>query len=143
VLELTGKKTPQVGLEGKFSVYHSAAAALIYGAAGEAEYADAVVRDARVMALRDRVAAVLDSSMHEDQTRVTIRLKDGTTLEKFVEHAIGSLERPMSDADLEAKFRGLVKGILPDNECRNLIGLAWNIGTLGDAADVARASVPR
>ncbi len=37
VLELTGKKTPQVGLEGKFSVYHSAAVALIHGAAGEAE----------------------------------------------------------------------------------------------------------
>ena len=33
VLELTGKKTPQKGLEGKFSVYHSAAVALIHGAA--------------------------------------------------------------------------------------------------------------
>ena len=37
VLELTGKKTPTAGLEGKFSVYHSAAVALLHGAAGEAE----------------------------------------------------------------------------------------------------------
>ena len=29
VLELTGKKAPQTGLEGKFSVYHSAAVAII------------------------------------------------------------------------------------------------------------------
>ncbi|MBZ9922221.1 MmgE/PrpD family protein, partial [Mesorhizobium sp. BR1-1-7] len=38
VLELTGKKTPKVGLEGKFSVYHSAAVAIIEGRAGEEEY---------------------------------------------------------------------------------------------------------
>jgi 2-methylcitrate dehydratase PrpD len=142
VLELTGKKMPQVGLEGKFSVYHSAAVAVIYGAAGEAEYGDDVVRDPRVVALRDRTSASVDKAMHEDQTRVTMRLKNGKTIEKFVEHAIGSLERPMSDADLEAKFRGLVKGILSDSACERLIRLAWNVGQLDDAAEVARASVP-
>src|SRR5690349_12656005 len=141
VLELTGKKTPQVGLEGKFSVYHSAAAAVIYGAAGEAEYGDDVVRDSRVIALRDRTSASVDKAMHEDQTRVTMRLRNGKTVEKFVEHAIGSLDRPMSDGDLEAKFRGLVKGILIDSECDHLIRLAWDIGKLDDAAEVARASV--
>ena len=31
VLELTGKPTPVTGLEGKFSVFHSAAVALIDG----------------------------------------------------------------------------------------------------------------
>jgi 2-methylcitrate dehydratase PrpD len=143
VLELTGKKTPQVGLEGKFSVYHSAAVALIHGAAGEAEYSDDAVRDAQVIAIRDRVTATLDPAMHEDQTRVTVRLKDGRVLEKFVEHAIGSLSRPMSDADLETKFRGLVKGVLSTREADRLIGLCWDIGTRTDAGEVARASVPR
>jgi len=142
VLELTGKKTPQVGLEGKFSVYHSAAAAIIYGAAGEAEYGDDVVVDPAVTALRDRVTALEDKSMHEDQTRLTIRLKKGKTLEKFIEHAIGSLDRPMSDAALEDKFRAFAKGILSDAECARLIKLAWDIGGLKDAGEVARASVP-
>jgi len=142
VLELTGKKTPQVGLEGKFSVYHSAAVAIIHGAGGEAEYSDACVRDPRVIALRDRISAVVDPALHEDQTRVTIRLKNGKTLEKNVEHAIGSLDRPMSDADLEAKFRGLVKDILPRAQCDRLIRLCWDIGTLEDAGEVARASAP-
>lgn len=40
VLELTGKKKPQNGLEGKFSVCHSAAVAFIYGAAGPSQYED-------------------------------------------------------------------------------------------------------
>ena len=33
VLELTGKKSPQSGLESKFSVYHAVAVALVRGAA--------------------------------------------------------------------------------------------------------------
>jgi 2-methylcitrate dehydratase PrpD len=143
VLELTGKKTPQTGLEGKFSVYHSAAVAIIHGEGGEAVYADSVVHDPQVVALRDRVEATLDPAMHEDQTRVTVRLKDGRTLEKFVEHAIGSLDRPMSDADLEAKFRGLAKGILSTAQTDRLIRLCWDVGSLKDAAEIARASVPR
>lgn len=142
VLELTGKKTPQTGLEGKFSVYHSSAVAIIHGAAGESEYSDAVVRDAAVVALRDRVTAVVGQGIHEDQVHVTVRLRNGKTLEKFVEHAIGSIARPMSDADLEAKFRGLAKGILPAAQTDRLIRLCWDIAGLKDAAEVARAAVP-
>ena len=142
VLELTGKKTPQTGLEGKFSVYHSSAVAVIHGAAGEEEYSDEVVRAPKVIALRDKVTAAVDKAMHEDQVRVTIRLKGGKTLERYVEHAVGSLGRPMSDADLEAKFRALCSGILAKAEADRLIRLCWDIGKLDDAAEVARASVP-
>jgi 2-methylcitrate dehydratase PrpD len=142
VLELTGKRTPQAGLEGKFSVYHSCAVAVIHGAAGEAQYSDEAVRDPRVVALRDRVTAAVEKGVHEDQVHVTIKLKNGRTLERFVEHAVGSLDRPMSDADLEAKFRGLVNGILSKPEADELIRLCWDIGKLKDAGEVARASVP-
>jgi 2-methylcitrate dehydratase PrpD len=143
VVELTGKKTPQVGLEGKFSVFHSAAVAIIHGAAGEAEYSDAVVRDPAVTALRDRVSATVDKSVHEDQTHIEIRLKNGETLEKFIEHAIGSLERPMTDADLEAKFRGLSNPVLQAPATDKLIALCWRAEALADIAEIARAAVPR
>ncbi len=142
VLELTGKKTPQTGLEGKFSVYHSSAVAIIYGAAGEAEYSDAVVREARVVALRDRVSAAVEPGVHEDQVHVTIRLKDGRVLEKFVEHAIGSVDKPMSDAALDAKFRAFAGGILSQQEAEKLLRLCWDIAKLKDAGEVARAAVP-
>lgn len=142
VLELTGKKTPQTGLESKFSVFHSAAVGVIYGAAGEEQYSDHVVRDPKVIALRDKVAAAVEKGVHEDQARIAIRLKSGKTLEKFVEHAIGSLDRPMSDADLEAKFHGLADGILSRPGADRLMRLCWDIGKLKDAGEVARASVP-
>jgi 2-methylcitrate dehydratase PrpD len=139
VLELTGKKTPQVGLEGKFSVYHSAAVAIIHRAAGEREYSDAAVRDARVIALRDKVSATADSSVREDAVFVTVTLADGRTLTRHVEHAVGSLERPMSDTDLEAKFRGLAEGILPRKQVDRLIASCWEIEGMPDVAALAEA----
>jgi 2-methylcitrate dehydratase PrpD len=142
VLELTGKRAPQAGLEGKFSVFHSCAVALIHGAAGEAQYSDEAVRDPAVIALRDKVNAAVEQGVHEDQVHVAIRLKGGKVLEKFVEHAVGSLDRPMSDADLESKFRGLAEGVLSKAETDKLIRLCWDVGGLGDAAEIARASVP-
>jgi 2-methylcitrate dehydratase PrpD len=142
VLELTGKRTPQTGLEGKFSVFHSCAVAIIHGAAGEAQYSDEAVRDPAVMALRDKVTAAVEKGVHEDQVQVTVRLKNGKVLEKRIEHTVGSLERPMSDSDLEAKFRGLADGILSKSETDRLIVLCWDIGKLKDAGETARASVP-
>jgi 2-methylcitrate dehydratase PrpD len=142
VLELTGKKTPQVGLEGKFSVYHSAAVAIIYGEGGEDVYSDACVRDPEVTTLRDKVSAEVDKSVHEDAAHIAIRLKDGRVLTKHVEHAIGSLARPMSDADLEAKFRKFAKGILTPAEGDALLKLCWSLDKLKDAGEIARASVP-
>ena len=140
VLELTGKKTPQTGLEGKFSVYHSCAAAIIYGAAGENEYADAVVRDQRVMTLRDKVEAVAKDDIREDEAHLTITLNDGRVVRKHVEHAIGSLERPMTRADLIAKFDGLVGDVLPRARGDALRELCWDLESLADAGDLARAA---
>jgi 2-methylcitrate dehydratase PrpD len=142
VLELTGKKTPQVGLEGKFSVYHSAAVAIIHGEGGEDVYSDACVRDPEVTTLRDKVSTEVDKSVHEDAAHIAIRLKDGRVLTKHVEHAIGSLARPMSDADLEAKFRKFAKGILTPAEGDALLKLCWSLDKLKDAGEIARASVP-
>jgi 2-methylcitrate dehydratase PrpD len=139
VLELTGKKAPRTGLEGKFSVYHAAACAVLYGTAGEREFSDAVVRAPEVVALRDRVHAVVREGVHEAQADVRITLVTGEVLHLFVEHAVGSLDRPMSDADLERKFRALAAGVLPDERIDRLIAACW---ALSAAPDAAAAIVP-
>ncbi len=106
VLELTGKKTPKTGLEGKFSVYHSCAVGLIYGQAGEHEYTDQVVNDPKVIALRDKVQAIVDESMPEDAADLELVTVDGKRHQVKVEHAVGSLEKPMTESQLKAKFVG-------------------------------------
>ena len=73
------------------------------------------------------------------QVRATILMKDGRRLETFVEHAVGSPERPMSDAALETKFAGLADGILPAARARKLMDLCWSIDALPEVAILARA----
>ena len=142
VLELTGKTKPASGLEGKFSVFHSAAVALVDGVSGEAQYSDARVLDPVVMALRDKVHASVDATIKEDAAHLRITLTDGRVLDKQVEHAIGSLARPMSDADLEAKFRGLCGPILTADQVEALIDQCWRLDTLDASAKLARITVP-
>jgi 2-methylcitrate dehydratase PrpD len=129
VLELTGKKTPQDGLQGKFSVYHSCAAGLIKGRAGEDEYHDHFVQSAEVITLRDKVSAVVDPAINEDQVDVTITLNDGRVLHMKVEHAIGSMTNPLTDAMLNQKFTDLVSPVLGANRAEQLIVFARSLGS--------------
>jgi 2-methylcitrate dehydratase PrpD len=140
VLELTGRKTPQAGLEGKFSVYHAVAAAIIDGAVGERQFSDQAVRNPAIVALRERVSAVVDPGIAEDQARITIVMKDQRHLEKYIEHCVGSARNPMTNAQLEAKFSGLADGVLPPDQIRRLMDLCWNIASLPEAAQLARAA---
>jgi len=142
VVELTGKKAPQRGLEGKFSVYHAVAVALVEGAAGEKQFSDRAVRDPTVVALRSRVVPTVDPSVKPEQVDLTVVLRDGRQLDRHIENAVGSVEVPMSDAALEAKFADLADGILPAAQTRKLIDLCWSVEKLPSAAEVARAAGP-
>ena len=142
VLELTGKRTPKLGLEGKFSVYHAAAAGIIHGAAGEAEFADDVVRNPELIALRDRVTATPDNAIHEDQADVTVHCRDGRRLHVFVEHAIGSMERPMSDDDLARKFTGMVDPVLGRGRSARLIEACRSLGNAPDLRTLVALARP-
>lgn len=139
VLELTGKKEPRDGLEGKFSVYHGFAAGLTFGRAGEGEYDDAVVTREDMVALRRKVVAAVDDSIDEAAADVTAVLKDGRRERVFVEHAIGSLERPMTDADLEAKFRSLAEPVIGADRASRLIAACWVVGGAAGVAEVIAA----
>ena len=112
VLELTGKKTPADGLQSKFSVYHSCAVGLIFGQAGEHEYTDEVVNRPDVLALRAKVEAAVDDRIHEASVDITVRTTDGREFHLFVEHAIGSVENPMTNELLRAKFTGQAEPVL-------------------------------
>ena len=69
------------------------------------------MRDPAIVALRDRVTATVDPAIKEEQVRVTIALKDGRRW-RSTSSMRSAAERPMTDADLEAKFRGNAEGVL-------------------------------
>jgi 2-methylcitrate dehydratase PrpD len=132
VLELTGKKEPADGLQGKFSVYHGVAAGLMFGRAGEDEYHDEIVTRADMVALRRKVVATVDDSIDEASADVTAVLTDGRKVHVFVEHAIGSLQNPMTDAMLEGKFTQLSEPVLGSAKTKQLIAACWGLGSAKD-----------
>ena len=142
VLELTGKKTPKDGLEAKFSVYHSAAAGLIFGEAGEHQYDDAIVNRADVLDLRSRIVATVDDGIHEASVDATAICKDGRKLHLFVKHAIGSMEKPMTDERLEGKFDSLVKPILGTAKADILKKQCWQLATLVNVSGLVSDAIP-
>jgi 2-methylcitrate dehydratase PrpD len=142
VLELTGKKEPQDGLQGKFSVYHGFAAGLIFGRAGEEEYEDAIVTREDVVATRSKVVATVDDSIDEASADVTAILWDGRREHVFVEHAIGSMQRPLTDAMLEAKLHSLADAVIGAPGAASLIDACWGLGEAPDVHSLVRAAVP-
>ena len=138
-LELTGKKTPRTGLEGKFSVFHSAAVALIDGAGGEAQYADTRVNAADVIALRSKVHAVADAGMALDAIHAVVTLANGAQHELSIAHCVGSQRQPMTDAQLDAKFRDQCDPVLGAARSAAVLALFLQIETLDRASECAAA----
>jgi 2-methylcitrate dehydratase PrpD len=142
VLELTGKKEPADGLQAKFSVYHGCAAGLVFGRASEDEFADDIVNRADLVALRRKVVATVDDAIDEASADVTAVLADGRRVHVFVEHAIGSLANPMTEAQLEAKFSGMADAVLGADACRTLMDACWGVGAAPDVRGLVRLATP-
>jgi 2-methylcitrate dehydratase PrpD len=143
VLELTGKTAPTTGLEGKFSVFHAAATALLRGDGSPTAFTDEAVRDPAIMALRDKVKATSDTSVDEDAVHIRVTLSDGEVIDLHVPHAIGSLERPLSDAAISEKFVDQSIPVIGDDATQALLAIAWKLESLTDVAEIARAGAGR
>jgi 2-methylcitrate dehydratase PrpD len=143
VLELTGKKEPVDGLQAKFSVYHGCAAGLTFGFAAEDEFSDHIVNRADMVALRRKVVATVDDSIDEASADVTATLTDGSTVHVFVEHAIGSLQNPMTNALLEGKFHGLSDPVLGAAQTSALISACWAVGSAANVQSIIELATPK
>ena len=115
---------------------------LLFGEAGEGEFHDALVTSDAVVNIRRKVVATVDPTIDEAEVHVVAMMKDGTRKEVHVEYAIGSLQRPLTDADLERKFSSLVEPVLGAAALRPLMGAAWGVGGATDVRELVRLAVP-
>jgi 2-methylcitrate dehydratase PrpD len=141
VKDLCDKKHISVGLEGKFSIYHAAALGLGRGRAGLQEFSDEAVNDPQLKRLREVTDAIGDPAVGEDAVVATVVLVDGTRLVKSLDGSIGNLKRPLSDAQLEAKFRDQAAVLAPARRDAALAA-CWNIESLAQARELVGLCVP-
>ncbi|ORY60065.1 uncharacterized protein BCR38DRAFT_443806 [Pseudomassariella vexata] len=133
VLVLTGKESPVTGLEGKFSIYHAAAVGILFGEATPAQFTDEAVNNKTVVDMRKKVSVKTDDDKYSTaQALVTIEFEDGSTLEKEIEHAIGSLENPLNETELKKKFLDQVSKQFGDVRAEKAYDAFANIGNMSD-----------
>jgi 2-methylcitrate dehydratase PrpD len=141
VKDLCNKKVISAGLEGKFSIYHAAAIGLGRGKGALADFTDEAVNDPLLKRLREITEAIGDPSVNEDSVVITVQLKDGRTLHKTLEGSLGNLKRPLSDAQLETKFRDQAT-VLPPAQREAAMAACWAIETLSDTRELVDRCIP-
>lgn len=104
---MAGKRRPKNDYDAKFSIPYAVASALTRGRLGVAEFIPAAYTEARIERLMDKVEYAVDaqSTFPRHYTgEVVVTLDDGRVLRNRVAVNRGNPDRPLSNAEIEAKY---------------------------------------
>ena len=139
----TDRPNISTSAQSQVSVQHAVAAALVTGKAGVAQFADACVKDPKVVALRGKVEVLRDESFATVAAAVEITTADGKVHKLSQPAARGSDDNPMSDTDLEDKLRVAAADWNPRHDIAPLIGAIWALDNSEDISKLAALTVPQ
>ena len=111
-LTLCDKPDPHSAPDAKFSLQYCVATALRHGRVGLTQFDPAALSDPTVRALLGRVSVTVDPAREAAypatwSAGVTVRLRDGRTVQATQERPKGDPENPLSATELTDKFRQL------------------------------------
>ena len=138
---LGDRRHPATMFEAMVSLQHCAACVFARGTFGVGELRQEAIDSPVVAALRDRVTGIADDSLARDQARAEVTLADGRVLSAFVEHARGSIARPMTDAELDEKFLAQAEMVLDDAKARRLLETIRSVADALDAGATLRRAL--
>ena len=120
--------------DARVSIHHAAALGFVRGRAGVADFEMPAVADPALAAFRSKVAARLDEALPRGAAAVAVRLADGREARATVTEPRGSIGKPLSDREIEEKFRDNAgMGGFPER-CGEQIAAVW---ALEEACDVS------
>ncbi len=134
---------PETALQGKFSMPYLIARAIIDGKITLGTFTDDAIRDPAVLALLAKVTMRSNPDLVHtaDGSRpsiVTIRLRSGQTHMLHGRFAPGSPQLPMTEQQMEAKFRDCAAGVISDEACDRALAELATIETLTDISTLAQ-----
>ncbi len=137
------KREPRTTEEAQFSIYHSAAVALVAGKAGVEEYREPWISDRRVRDLARRIHAAPSEAVdrlfpRKWAARVSVKLKDGKMIERFSEDCLGDPEKPMSHEKIAEKFNSLSSACIAAELRQAVVAFVKKMETKRQAADLAK-----
>jgi 2-methylcitrate dehydratase PrpD len=133
---------PRTELNAKFSMEFCMAILLIERNAGLAQFTDAVVRRPDVQSLIERIDFVVhpeaEAAGYEKMTTIVeTELVDGRVLSGRADFGKGSPADPMTDVELEAKFRDCAAwGGMTDDDARRVATMIWRLDEVRDIRDL-------
>ena len=134
--ERADRPAVETGREAQVSAQHAAAVCLLYQSASLYEFSDEAVNRKDVLWLREKVKVIVDDGATVGAAHVATEFVDNTRLEATVRHARGDAERPLSDKDIEDKFRDLIiygrSGLNPEP----FIDAIWRLDQIEDVSEV-------
>jgi 2-methylcitrate dehydratase PrpD len=92
-----------------------------------------------VVALRRKVEVVADESLRKDEARAHLRLQNGRSFDTHIPHDSGTVDNPMSDQAIEAKFLANATPILGADGARRFADMCWALEQIDDANKLADA----
>ena len=118
-------------LDAQMSLPYCVAAALVHGEVGMSQFDDEARRDPLLNQVMDRVEVRSDEALTADYprtrpARVQIQV-DGSERIAEVAQPYGEPDNPMSDADIEAKFRRLVTPQIGEERADRIVAAVWKL----------------
>ncbi len=128
------------------SMPYTVAVALIHGTVEAHHFDDACLRNPEILALAKRVKVAIseeaDRRMPEAMLcELELVTRSGAVHGAAVEYHKGHWKNPMSDAEVEAKFRPLAAKVLTAAQSQRLLERVWSIEDVADAGEIARLTV--
>ena len=128
------------------SMPYTVAVALIYGGVEEHHFDERHLHDPAILALAQRVKVAVSAAADERMPEAmrcyfTLVTKAGATHATMVDYHKGHYRNPMSDAEIEAKFRGLAAQVLSNWQADRLLEKLWQLEKLADAGECVRLTV--
>jgi len=131
--------SPKTALEGKFSAQFLIAISLLDRRVSLDQFTDEKMIDPKIVNLIEKIKTVRDSdfdwispSSNSNPSRVKIKLKGGREFSKKVGIAKGNPEKPLSEKELENKFRGCAETIIGREGVDQSIDMIWNLEKIQD-----------
>jgi len=141
VPDLMGILDPADGLQARFSAVHGLAVGLLDDTVGLASFTANRARARDVIGIRSIAELIPTPSCARDSASVTARLDDGSNLTVDIDHARGSLARPLTDDEVSAKVGALLWPVLSDRS-GDVVTAVTELAMAPDLRRVCSAAIP-
>jgi 2-methylcitrate dehydratase PrpD len=142
VLDVTGKTSPQTGIDGKFSIYHCMAAALVDGGCGPDQFTDGRVHADEIVSIRNLTSTRANPDFRHEEARVVIHMKDGGKFETHIPHASGTPQNPVSDENLTHKYMSMAAKVIGKDKAKILADKIWHAEKTNDFQKIIGLTTP-